>query len=173
MLYFLTARRGARRERIGKLRGSGGAVPRRSCDADYRDVRGLWLPCIDLHSRRAPTRLRRAPPSIMARAVVHSRSEYFLFTRRILPGSGWRSSKSLGDAVILLIFAFVGIEVALIPSGNEKPSTHSAAQRIRVGDNDDNLTMIQLVAQGTLVLQIIRTRRSPNRQHNFSATSAG
>src|SRR5438876_9716047 len=29
--------------------------------------------------------------------------------------SAWPSSKSLGDAVILLIFAFVGIEVALIP----------------------------------------------------------
>ena len=29
----------------------------------------------------------------------------------------WPDSKSLGDAVILLIFAFVGIEVALIPSG--------------------------------------------------------
>jgi APA family basic amino acid/polyamine antiporter len=32
-----------------------------------------------------------------------------------LAWSGWPSSKSLGDAVILLIFAFVGIEVALIP----------------------------------------------------------
>src|SRR6267143_5141085 len=34
--------------------------------------------------------------------------------------SGWPGSKSLGDAVILLIFAFVGIEVALIPSGEVK-----------------------------------------------------
>src|SRR4029434_3504642 len=31
--------------------------------------------------------------------------------------TGWPGSKPLGDAVILLIFAFVGIEVALIPSG--------------------------------------------------------
>src|SRR5437667_10668142 len=30
--------------------------------------------------------------------------------------SGWPSSRSLGDAVIVLIFAFVGIEVALIGS---------------------------------------------------------
>ena len=37
-----------------------------------------------------------------------------------LSWNGWPSSKSLGDAVILLIFAFVGIEVALIPSGEVK-----------------------------------------------------
>src|SRR6266481_8430966 len=37
-----------------------------------------------------------------------------------LAWSGWPGSKSLGDAVILLIFAFVGIEVALIPSGEVK-----------------------------------------------------
>ena len=44
-LFSHGTRRGCwRRERIGKLRRSGGAVPRRSRDADYRDVRGLWLP---------------------------------------------------------------------------------------------------------------------------------
>src|SRR5438093_9196928 len=32
----------------------------------------------------------------------------------------WPGSKSLGDSVILLIFAFVGIEVTLIPSGEVK-----------------------------------------------------
>src|SRR5438067_4310888 len=34
--------------------------------------------------------------------------------------TAWPGSKALGDAVILLIFAFVGIEVALIPSGEVK-----------------------------------------------------
>src|SRR5581483_9115598 len=34
-----------------------------------------------------------------------------------LSWSGWPGSKSLGEAVVLLMFAFVGIEVALIPSG--------------------------------------------------------
>src|SRR5207245_9476512 len=37
-----------------------------------------------------------------------------------LAWSGWPGSKPLGDAVILLIFAFVGIEVALISSGDLK-----------------------------------------------------
>src|SRR4029453_11928978 len=42
-----------------------------------------------------------------------------------LAWSGWPSSKSLGDAVILFIFAFVGIEVALIPSGEVKNPTRT------------------------------------------------
>ncbi|PYL89454.1 MAG: amino acid permease, partial [Verrucomicrobia bacterium] len=33
---------------------------------------------------------------------------------------GWPGSKALGDSVILLMFAFVGIEVGLIPSGEVK-----------------------------------------------------
>src|SRR6266550_4275949 len=37
-----------------------------------------------------------------------------------LSWTAWPSSKALGDSVILLIFAFVGIEVALIPSGEVK-----------------------------------------------------
>src|SRR6266487_3339597 len=37
-----------------------------------------------------------------------------------LSWAAWPGSKSLGDSVILLIFAFVGIEVALIPSGEVK-----------------------------------------------------
>src|SRR5205823_12030271 len=37
-----------------------------------------------------------------------------------LSWSGWPGSKPLGDAVVLLMFAFVGIEVALIPSGEVK-----------------------------------------------------
>src|SRR2546430_5982061 len=40
-----------------------------------------------------------------------------------LAWSGWPSSKSLGDSVILLIFAFVGFDLALIPSGDvNKPA---------------------------------------------------
>ncbi len=43
-LFSYGTRRGCRRrERIGKLRCARGAVPRRSRDAHYRDVRGLWL----------------------------------------------------------------------------------------------------------------------------------
>src|SRR5436190_3089821 len=66
--------------------------------------------------------------------------------------TGWPGSKPLGDAVILLIFAFVGIEVALIPSGEVKnpartvPRSAYLALIVTTGI----YILIQLVAQGTL-----------------------
>jgi APA family basic amino acid/polyamine antiporter len=62
---------------------------------------------------------------------------FFIHTPN-LAWSGWPSSKSLGDAVILLIFAFVGIEVALIPSGEVKNPARTVPRSA------------YLVAQGTL-----------------------
>ncbi len=61
-----------------------------------------------------------------------------------LAWNGWPGSKSLGDAVILLIFAFVGIEVALIPSGEVKNPARTVPRSAYLA------LMIQLVAQGTL-----------------------
>ena len=69
-----------------------------------------------------------------------------------LDWSGWPSSKSLGDAVILLIFAFVGIEVALIPSGEVKNPTRTVPRSAYLALIITTIIylMIQLVAQGTL-----------------------
>ena len=69
-----------------------------------------------------------------------------------LAWSGWPSSKSLGDAVILLIFAFVGIEVALIPSGEVKNPTRTVPRSAYLALIITTIIylMIQLVAQGTL-----------------------
>jgi basic amino acid/polyamine antiporter, APA family len=66
--------------------------------------------------------------------------------------SGWPSSKSLGDAVILLIFAFVGIEVALIPSGEVKNPARTVPRSAYLALVITTVIylMIQLVAQGTL-----------------------
>jgi APA family basic amino acid/polyamine antiporter len=64
----------------------------------------------------------------------------------------WPGSKALGDAVILLIFAFVGIEVALIPSGEVKNPARTvprSAYRALVVTTIIYIT-IQLIAQGTL-----------------------
>ncbi len=65
---------------------------------------------------------------------------------------GWPSSKSLGDAVILLIFAFVGIEVALIPSGEVKNPARTVPRSAYLALVITTIVylMIQLVAQGTL-----------------------
>src|SRR5436190_1340435 len=69
-----------------------------------------------------------------------------------LSWNGWPSSKSLGDAVILLIFAFVGIEVALIPSGEVKNPARTVPRSAYLALVTTTIIylMIQLVAQGTL-----------------------
>src|SRR5881394_2910414 len=66
--------------------------------------------------------------------------------------TAWPSSKSLGDAVILLIFAFVGIEVALIPSGEVKNPARTVPRSAYLALVITTVIylMIQLVAQGTL-----------------------
>lgn len=66
--------------------------------------------------------------------------------------SGWPGSKALGDSVLLLIFAFVGIEVALIPSGEVKNPARTVprAAYLALVITTVLYIMIQLVAQGTL-----------------------
>src|SRR5467141_285705 len=66
--------------------------------------------------------------------------------------SGWPGSKSLGDAVILLIFAFVGIEVALIPSGEVKNPARTVPRSAYLALVITTVIyiMIQIVGQGTL-----------------------
>ena len=66
--------------------------------------------------------------------------------------SGWPGSKALGDSVLLLIFAFVGIEVALIPSGEVKNPARTVPRSAYLALVITTIIyiMIQLVAQGTL-----------------------
>ena len=75
-----------------------------------------------------------------------------------LPGS-----KALGDSVILLIFAFVGIEVALIPSGEVKnPSrTVPRAAYLALVITTSIYILIQLVAQGTLGVDLANHKDAP------------
>lgn len=64
----------------------------------------------------------------------------------------WPGSKSLGDAVVLLMFAFVGIEVALIPSGEVKNPARTVPRSAYLALVVTTVIylLIQLVAQGTL-----------------------
>ena len=66
--------------------------------------------------------------------------------------SGWPGSKALGDSVLLLIFAFVGVEVGLIPSGEVKNPARTVPRAIYIALAITTVLyiMIQLVAQGTL-----------------------
>jgi amino acid transporter len=69
-----------------------------------------------------------------------------------LSWSGWPTSKSLGDAVVLLMFAFVGIEVALIPSGEVKNPARTVPRSAYLALVVTTIIyiLIQVVAQGTL-----------------------
>jgi amino acid transporter len=66
--------------------------------------------------------------------------------------SVWPGSKALGDSVVLLMFAFVGIEVALIPSGEVKNPARTVPRSCYLALVITTVIyiMIQLVAQGTL-----------------------
>jgi amino acid transporter len=66
--------------------------------------------------------------------------------------TAWPGSKSLGDAVVLLMFAFVGIEVALIPSGEVKNPARTVPRSAYLALIITTVIyiLIQLVAQGTL-----------------------
>lgn len=72
-------------------------------------------------------------------------------------------SKSLGDAVILLIFAFVGIEVALMPSGEIKDPARTVPRSIYLAlvTTTTIYMLIQLVAQGTLGADLANYKDAP------------
>ena len=88
----------------------------------------------------------------------------------------WPGSKSLGDSVVLLMFAFVGIEVALIPSGEVKNPTRTVPRSAYLALVITTIIylMIQLVAQGTLGADLANYKDAPLAEAaaNFSATSA-
>lgn len=65
---------------------------------------------------------------------------------------GWPGSKALGDSMVLLMFAFVGIEVALIPSGEVKNPARTVPRSTYLALVITTIIyiMIQLVAQGAL-----------------------
>jgi amino acid transporter len=64
----------------------------------------------------------------------------------------WPGTKALGESVLLLLFAFVGIEVALIPSGEVKNPARTVPRSAYLALLITTVLYItiQLVAQGTL-----------------------
>jgi APA family basic amino acid/polyamine antiporter len=76
---------------------------------------------------------------------------------------GWPGSKPLGDSVILLIFAFVGIEVGLIPSGEVKNPARTVPRSAYLALLITTVLYIaiQLVAQGTLGSDLANHAEAP------------
>jgi amino acid transporter len=76
---------------------------------------------------------------------------------------GWPPAKTLGDSVLLLLFAFFGIEVALIPSGEVKTPARTVPRAIymALALTTALYILIQVVAQGTLGSNLAAYRDTP------------
>ena len=87
----------------------------------------------------------------------------FFINPQNLSWPGWPGSKALGDSVILLIFAFVGIEVALIPSGEVKNPSRTVPRSAYLALVITTIIyiLIQLVAQGTLGIDLANHKDAP------------
>src|SRR5713101_7083649 len=87
----------------------------------------------------------------------------FFVNRANLFWSIWPNSQELGNSVLLLLFAFVGIEVALIPSGEVKNPgrTVPRAAFLALIVTTTIYIMIQLVAQVTLGPSLANHDKTP------------
>lgn len=76
----------------------------------------------------------------------------FFIQPEALGWPGWPKGDTLGSAVLLLMFAFVGIEVALVPSGEVKNPSRTVPRAIYTALVVTTViyVAIQLVAQGVL-----------------------
>lgn len=84
--------------------------------------------------------------------VVFVAAGVFFIKPAAIAWPGWPSSDSLGTSVLLLLFAFFGIEVALIPSGEVKNPARTVPRAIytALALTTTIYILVQLVAQGTL-----------------------
>ena len=76
---------------------------------------------------------------------------------------GWPGTGALGKSVLLLLFAFFGIEVALIPSGEVKNPARTVPRAIYLALTITTVLylLIQCVAQGTLGARLADETNAP------------
>jgi APA family basic amino acid/polyamine antiporter len=87
----------------------------------------------------------------------------FFINRTNLSWTTWPTSLELGNSVLLLLFAFVGIEVALIPSGEVRNPVRTVprAAYLALVVTTIIYILIQLVAQGTLGPDLANHPKTP------------
>jgi basic amino acid/polyamine antiporter, APA family len=87
----------------------------------------------------------------------------FFIRRESIAWAGWPGSKPLGESVLLLIFAFMGIETALVPSGEIKAPARTIPRAIftALAITTVLYVMIQLVAQGVLGSELAKRPDAP------------
>jgi basic amino acid/polyamine antiporter, APA family len=87
----------------------------------------------------------------------------FFIQPAALAWPGWPAGDKLGETVLILIFAFVGIEVALVPSGEVRDPRRTVPRAIYLALGLTTLLYlaIQAVAQGVLGPEMARHAEAP------------
>jgi APA family basic amino acid/polyamine antiporter len=113
----------------------------------------LFLAAINIRGVRIGARAVEAVTLIkMAPLIIFVVAGIFFLRPEALAWPGWPRSDSLGRSILMLLFAFVGIEVALVPSGEIKNPSRTVPRAIftALGITALLYILIQLVAQGVL-----------------------
>jgi APA family basic amino acid/polyamine antiporter len=113
----------------------------------------LFLAAINIRGVRIGARAVEAVTLIKLAPLIIFVVAGIIFIRpEALAWPGWPDSEPLGRSVLQLIFAFVGVEVALVPSGEVKHPARTVPRAIFIALGITTLlyTMIQLVALGVL-----------------------
>jgi APA family basic amino acid/polyamine antiporter len=107
------------------------------------NIRGV---AIGARAVEAVTLIKLAPILIFVVAGI------FFIRADMLTWPGWPHGDALGRSVLQLLFAFVGVEVALVPSGEVKNPARTVPRAIFISLGITTLLylLIQLVAQGVL-----------------------
>ena len=107
------------------------------------NIRGVG---IGARAVEAITVIKLAPIMIFVGAGV------FFIQPAMLAWPGWPPADALGRSVLQLLFAFVGVEVALVPSGEIKNPARTVPRAIflSLGVTTVLYVLIQLVSQGVL-----------------------
>ena len=113
----------------------------------------LFLAAINIRGVRIGARAVEAVTLIkLAPLIIFVVAGIFFIRPEALAWPGWPDSEPLGRSVLQLIFAFVGVEVALVPSGEVKHPARTVPRAIFIALGITTLLyiMIQLVALGVL-----------------------
>jgi len=113
----------------------------------------LFLAAINIRGVRIGASAVEAVTLIkLAPLVIFIVAGIFFLRSDALTWPGWPSSGPLGRSVLQLLFAFVGVEVALVPSGEIKSPARTVPRAIfaALGITTVLYIMIQLVASGIL-----------------------
>ena len=113
----------------------------------------LFLASINIRGVRTGARAVEAVTLIkLAPLIIFVIAGIFFIRPEALAWPGWPGSEPLGRSVLQLIFAFVGVEVALVPSGEVKQPARTVPRAIFIALGITTLlyVLIQLVALGVL-----------------------